>query len=496
MSSNNIIQTKKNKLEKKTKTKSNDNFKLFNDLEFMQDNDFFDNVLKQNVNHKNKKSEKQLKKNTINNEKNNQIQKKMKNKKSIKITKFSNQLSSLNPIIKNEVIWYSDELDSEQLELKFKNKSNNKKSNFDNDFVDNTVDTLNNMQNEIILNSDELDSEQLELKFKNKYNKKQSEYNDELIEKNIYPSINEEPDWNNSLTTEKSINKFKIYSYTENVEEYFTSRPEVTLVKKSYRRFIDSKKCILKSKKIDSNVFQLDLSCDQNCSSFKLFNNSFASSHVGNFNFVLDNKTYNPEVVEVYLNNILVKKNYSDIINNLSDKYGEIKPYTIVEPTYPLTPNTKIMIKIIDPNQIDDVYFNVVLEKIDSKITKSAYITELNPMEFISSTHELLYEGIESDIIINNEYGYYSDIYFVCENILENISTITMCNTDVVLFENVLPILLDYNNNLILYTLNVGGNYMSGIKIDGNNFLKIKLNKLNPDSKVKVYGNKLFIIRK
>jgi hypothetical protein len=202
-------------------------------------------------------------------------------------------------------------------------------------------------------------------------------------------------------------------------------------------------------------------------------------------------------MVEIYINNILIKKVYSEIINNLTNEYlTYIYPYNIVDSTYPLTPNTKITIKIFDLNQIDDVYFNVILEKNDSKKAYDEYFLETNSIEFVCTTHELLYEGIESDIMVNFEYGYYSDIYFVCENILDNISSISLTNTDVILLDNIPSILLDHSKNLILYSLKVNENFISGIKIDGNNFLKIKLNKSNPNSKIKIYGNKLFIIKK
>ena len=201
-------------------------------------------------------------------------------------------------------------------------------------------------------------------------------------------------------------------------------------------------------------------------------------------------------MVEIFLNDILIKKVYSDVILNLPDKehYEKKNAYNITDSTFPLISNIKITVKIFDLNQIDNVYFNVTLEKIQE--TKVNSELETIPIEFISTTHELLYEGIKSNITINMEYGYYQSIYIVCENILDNISSVSLTNNDVILYKDIPLILLDHNKNLILYTLKENSNINSGIKIDKSNSINIEINKNNHNSKIKIYGSKLVIIKK
>jgi hypothetical protein len=118
------------------------------------------------------------------------------------------------------------------------------------------------------------------------------------------------------------------------------------------------------------------------------------------------------------------------------------------------------------------------------------YLNKLLDLEFISTTQELLYQGTDTDIIINVNYGYYQDIWIICENIEEQINSISLINTDAVLMNNIPTQLILNNTNSVLYCLNVGNDLMSGIKINEENWLNVKLEK-KQDAIIKIYGSKL-----
>jgi len=366
---------------------------------------------------------------------------------------------------------------------------NNNKINISQSQYKNSVNSL--IQNEVIWYSDDLDSEELEKKFKTKFNQPNEKEIIEEINSNNENIINHD----NIKKPEFNIELFKVYTITDKVEKYFISNPQITVCKYTYRRMQDCKKCILECKKIDLNIFVCDTSCDPNCSAHKLFNNTFGLTHLNDIFFVSDGKKYIPEVVEIYLNeNILLKRIYSDVTKNINQS-NIIKAYNIGYGPFHLFTDTKITIKIIDSNQIENVYFNTYFEKIDN-LNENLYLNELIAIEMINSTYELLYEGIDTDIKINTKYGYYKEIYIICENIIDNIKSISLINTDVVLFNNIPIQLLEPMTNSITYSLNFANDTMTGLKIDSNNWIDIKLDKININKKIKIYGNKLCVIHK
>lgn len=394
---------------------------------------------------------------------------KKKQIKQIKATKSS------NPIIQNEVIWYSDELDSNELELKYKNKYNKK-----------------NIDIEVIKESKQ-----------DKIHLDKNYFHNKIIfdEKNMYieNEINKNKTTNIIDNNEIDENNYglSIITDTSKVEKYITEDPSITIVRKVYRRILDCKKCILECKKTDSNIFEWNIGCDPNCSSHKIFNNHIACSHISNIIFMVDGKIYNPELVEIYINGEFIKKLYSDVINNLQNKNTDKTDtfYNISDTHYPLTSDVVITLKIKDTKQIEKVFFNVLLEKL--MLTQKKYLNNDCPIDFFSTTHELLYSGIESNITIGLEYGYYQDIYIICDDIENNINSLSLINSDVILLQDIPTQLLTHGPNLLCYSFKINDNMiMSGIKIDSDFDLKIELNKSNPNSKVKIYGNKLFIMKK
>jgi len=275
------------------------------------------------------------------------------------------------------------------------------------------------------------------------------ENKDELYKKNI----------NN-----KDINVSNLFLSTETMklQKYINDNPQATHIRKVYRRSVDCKKCIIECKKKDSNIFEWDISCDPNCSSYKIFDNGISCSHVKNIIFMADGKIYNPEFVEIYINGKFIKKLYSNVFNNLPKVLDSNTFYKITDCTYPLLTDTIITLKIKDSIQISKVFFNLMLEKImDGK----PYLNDLS-LEFFSNTHELLYEGTESNILINLEYGFYQDIWVVCDDIVSNINSISMSNSDVILLQDIPIQLLEHTQNLLSYSLKIQDMVISGIKID------------------------------
>lgn len=444
------METEKPIKVKKSKLKKEDNFKLLNILEFST----FDNNLSNdlfNIKLKKKSSKKH----------------KSKKNKDKNIIPIDNSNNIKNNFDKPENVFDSD--DSEYLEKKLvkNNLITERKnlilaSNDENKQIANTdkivnkstsqyINTVNPLiKNEVIWYSEDLDSIELENKFKNKFTEQKN------VKAQEYKSDN-----------------YEIYSMGDEIEQYFTNGQQLTLCKKY----------ILECKKIDSNIFLCDTCCDPNYSPHTLSNN-FGQTYLNDIFFVLEGKKYIPEIVEIYLNeNILLKRIYSDITKNIN-KLNMNEEYNIGSKPFELLANTKISIKIIDSKEIDGVYFNTENKSKDNK------------NKLLCSTHELLYEGIESEIKIDTKYGYYTSIYIICENIINVIKSISLINSNISIFNNIPLEVLEPMTNSLTYTLKFDNNIISGLKVDSNNCIDIKLDKINPDKKIKIYGNKLSIIHK
>lgn len=473
METEKTIQEKKHKIKniKLKKEKNEDNFKLLNVLEFSTLNNTLSNDLfniKFQKKHKSKKDKSKKDKNnnitTIDNS--NNIFDKQENVFNSDDSEYlEKKLVKNNAIIEKKNLILGSNIDKKHendTKIVNINEKNNNQSTLQ--YV-NSINPL--IQNEVIWYSEDLDSTELENKFKNKFNKQNEEINNiKNIEINEYNTYN-----------------YKIYTTGNEIDQYFTNNQQLTL----------RKKCILECKKIESNIFVYDTSCDQNYSFHTSSNNNFGLTYLNNMFFVSDGKKYIPEIVEIYLNeNILLKRIYSDVIKNIN-QFNITEVYNIGYKPFILFTDTKITIKIIDSNQIDSVYFNANFSKLED-CGKNCYTNNEISTEMICLTHELLYEGIDTDIKISTEYGYYEDIYIICENIIDNIKSISLINTDVILFNNIPIQLLEPQTNSITYTLKFDDFYRSGLKVDSNNCICIKLDKINPDKKIKIYGNKLCII--
>ena len=465
------IKNIKSKNEKNEKNK--DNFKLLNILEFSTlnnnlSNDLFDIKFKKKISKKHKS----------------------KKDKNISIAHIDNSNNIKNNFDKPENVYDND--DSEYLEKKFvknneiiekknlilgsnigkKQENNTKIVNVDeqnNNQYTLNVNSINPLiQNEVIWYSEDLDSSELEKKFKNKFNKQNEEINDV---KNVE-------------IQEYNTNDHKIYSIKNEIDKYLTNNQQLTLCNK----------CILECKKIDSNIFVCDTSCDHNSSFNASSNNNFGLTYLNDIFFLSDGKKFIPEIVEIYLNeNILLKRIYSDVTKNI-DQSNITKAYNIGFKPLTLFPDTKITIQIIDTKQIDGVYFNTYFEKLKNR--DNYYVHEEIPMGIISSTHELLYEGIDTDIKISTEFDHHEEIYIICENIIDNIKSISIINTDVILFNSIPTQLLEPQTNSITYGLKFNDDVISGLKVNSNNWINIKLDKINTDKSIKIYGNKLSVIHK
>lgn len=468
--------------------KNNKKYKLLNILEFGQLNNKlnYDNNLTDFIENKFVKDNSLLnkKKKILSPEFKTKNYNKKEIKKSNKNSINNKTIKSTNPFIQNEVIWYSNDLNSEELEQKFKNKNyniNNEIKNNDNDY------NINN-------------NHQIKMNNKEKIN---DIYDKTNINENIINNINNNINENHQI----KINNLKldIISETSKMEKYFTYKPDVTMVKNLYKKNLDCKICIFPlenqtshtSIKKYSNIFEWNINSDTNYLTYKIFNNNLEFGHLKDMFFIVNSKQYNPKIVEIYINDVFIKKIYSEvfddkIVNDCIDNNNQ-NNYTICDSTYPLCSSTRLKIIIKDDKEIENVFFKIFLEKVE-EINKN-YFIENNEMKFLSNTHELLYEGIDSDIIINEPYGYYQDIYIVCANIENNIQTISLTNTDAVLLSDVPTQLLSYNKNVAVYSLKILNQIISGLKISDDNWLDIKLKK-NPNSKIKIFGNKLFFIKK
>lgn len=416
---------------------------------------------------------------------------KIKNKSKHKIKKKENKVKN-DEIKNNEAIIENnrDEYDSDYLEKKFvKNKKlidikkdilQNNKSNTNEE--NNKIETINPIiKNEVIWYSNELDSEELEKKFKDKFKNKLTHK-----DKNLFL---------HSFTNNKEPEEFEKKEENEYVEERFVSNPNKPLIKTQY-----DKKCIYECKKIDNNIFEWDINCDPNCdlnydlnySGHKIFNGNYRFSHLWNMFFMSDSKKIYPELVEIYLNNVFVKKVYGDIINNIINDDEKQNMYSIADSTYPLHSDLKIKIIIKDTKLIDNIYFNVFLEKIE-KNDINEYLNKNIYIEHTIKTHELLYHGFETNICVNDNvnYGNYNDIWIICENIIDNIETISITNSDTIIMQNIPIQIICNNSNSFRYCLTVKEQSIFGIKINSENGLEIKLKKKS-NSKIKIYGTKIF----
>ena len=539
------VEKSKNTTKSKNIKKSNDDFKLFNTIEFghlnyQNDNDIiFNNKTKikpkkndepkKNMDTIDKKDESYKNINIKNHKK-----KSHKNKTDNKINNF------INPNMQNEIIWHSNELNSDELELKFKNKFNS--AHYNNINTDSKIKTNMNIETDINKNKhlvkfnennhnnnshdynfynnhnydlkqmDDYDLKQMDdydLKQMDDYDLKQMDDFD--IEQMDDFNIKQMDDYDIEQmdyfygNMKKSIHhtkhhEIKVVDDVDTIESKFVSNPEITFIRKIYRKTVDTKICVFECKKIDTNIFKIDIECDLNCSSHILFNNSFCVTHINNFIFMSNGNIYNPKIVEIYIDDKLIKRTHSDIMNNLkklnSDIHELLNMYKITDSTYPMTSNINMTIKITDSNPIDNVYCRSYIEKIiNNGPSINAYVNETIPINIISSTHELLYEGNESNITINTNYGYYQDIYIICEDITNNINTISLINTDVTLLHNIPIKLLEHTDNMFVYSLKLTENVVTGLKVDNINFITINLNK-NKSSSIKVYGNKLLEIFK
>ncbi len=122
----------------------------------------------------------------------------------------------------------------------------------------------------------------------------------------------------------------------------------------------------------------------------------------------------------------------------------------------------------------------------------------------LTNSHELLYEGYDPDIKLNETHGYFSDIYILSENgdvdiNLENqIKSISISNTDVQIIKNIPVSLLKIKKNLFGYGFTLGdqdNTICTGFKIDEDNWIDVRLEKIIPDMKVKIYGKKLILLQ-
>ncbi len=418
--------------------------------------------------------------------------------KNIKINQTINQnIKSTNSLIQNEVIWYSDVLDSEELEKKFKNKFGKNKdklntepnSNLDLNETKYKYENNNKTNNDVI---SDFNSDELEKKLKNKFDK--NNFSNEIkINTNEILNLDETEqklDNNNNnreqieYILKNDISNIKNINIDENNNNNYNNSKIITILEseKLYKTIITCNKCILQCVKIDSNIFEFNIGSTPNCSAYKLFNGTLGLTHLKDIFFILDGNRYNPEIVEIYLNDdIFIKKIYSDLIN-INNKSTNL--YDITNTTLSLVSGTKIKIKIQDLKQIDSVYFNCYLEKTEK-------IDEKNKIKFISSSHELLYEGTNSDIILNTQYGYYDEIYIICNGIKNNIKSISLTNKDLILLENIPIQFLEHSTNSIIYSLKFTDNVFTAIKIDSENWLNIKLDLINQNVNIKIYGNKL-----
>ena len=299
---------------------------------------------------------------------------------------------------------------------------------------------------------------------------------------------------------EKKINTINVISSTKLIDDSLCKNPNMTFTTKIYKSFVDCKQCILPCLKINDNIFEWDINYDPNYSSYKLLNNlgvSFLSSII----FIKDGEKYYPEKVDLYIQDKYIKTIYRELIvgsdtNKFNDFNTSIneKNYNITNSPFSLLSISKIKIIITDANKIDQTLFSILYEKAEFHLKKlNIYYDGL------CETHEILYTGNQSKIKITDLYGYYTDIRIVCNDLKNNIKTISLKNTDVTILKDIPVQLLKINDNIIGFSFIMNSNYYStnvntGFKIDQNNTLEIELDKKSQDVDIKIYGNKIILL--
>ena len=626
-----------NKSENKLKSRKSDNIKskfTFSDLlNFEDELKIIENIdIQNNISLEKKEKDKRKRKNDKNISKDKNKLELDKNKLELdKDIVKNNNLNknfhnNINPLIKNEVIWYSDDLDSDELEKKFSEKfkklENNKLDSqkifvnnkidkeelnsdelekkfsekkikklenifdnnglviednevkindkkiydkfddykddnyIDNDFIDDDYDeqiqktskeikeflsiNVNNINANYIDRSiviiylthiDEIKSINIK-KIKDIF--KLIENNDNALSKNfcnhIYKYIGIEfhsyNDFNNlnnndnnnyfdkiKIIIEKKLEKkenkqenINLISSTKLIDDILCKNPTLTLTKKVHSEIVDCKQCILPCLKINDNIFEWDTNCDPNYSSYKLLNNlgiSFLSSII----FIKDGEKYYPEKVDIYIQDKYIKSIYKELIVGLDSNFKksnyfnssiEEKEYNITNSPLPLLTNSKIKIIITDTNKIDQTLFSVYYEKADIHLKKNLNIKK-ELFDGLCETHDILYTGNQSNIKITDLHGYYTDIRIVCDDIKNNIKSISLKNTDVTILKDIPIKLFQIKNNIIGFSSRLNSDFSNnkfhiGFKIDQENTLEIELNKIHEDIDVKIYGKKLILL--
>ena len=85
----------------------------------------------------------------------------------------------------------------------------------------------------------------------------------------------------------------------------------------------------------------------------------------------------------------------------------------------------------------------------------------------------------------------------LCEDFENKIKSISLTNSDLCILKDVPVSLLGINKNLFGYGFapnNFNKNAIPGFKIDLDNWIDIKLEKIIPDSGIKIYGKKLVLL--
>ena len=277
-----------------------------------------------------------------------------------------------------------------------------------------------------------------------------------------------------------------------------------TLSKQLIKSFIKNKLCLLPCTQTDYNIFLWDSTNDLNLSSYKLLD-GIGSSYLRNITFIKDGNEYFPEKVDFYIDGQFVKSSYGQLIK-VNDKLHEmslIDSYSFGSSGYLLSSDTKIEIRIEDSNQISQVLFYICYQEEYNPINHDLQNQLSNETDYLSLTnsHELIYEGIDSVITLNEFHGFFSDLYIVCEDLENQIKSISISNNDVQIIKNIPVSLLKYKDNICSYgfTINNSENLItSGFKIDEENNVIIELDKIKkdsePESSVKIYGKKLILL--